>query len=338
MTDNNMIHILESQQFDELFLYNIFTLTTEIREKFESPSGARFFGGVLGDKTLATLFYEPSTRTRFSFESAMQKLGGSVISTENANEFSSAAKGESLKDTIRVVSGYADAIVLRHPEENSSRVASQVSSVPIVNAGAGGGQHPTQALIDLYAILKHKYYTRELQVALVGDMCYSRTVHSLIYLLAKVGVKHLYFVEPEFGVDIETGTALPRGLVKYLAEHNISWSSHRTLHQVSTFNVDVYYMTRPQKERYVHVTSTERIDLSIDIPVVRYMNRNAIVLHPLPRNEEIPSWFDEDGRAKYFEQARDGLYLRMVLLLLVNGALQGSWGNYKLPTVPISKE
>src|SRR3990172_7520886 len=182
-----MKHVVESQQFGRKLLSSLFSMADKLEKKTETP---------LKGKIMAALFYEPSTRTRFSFESAMLRLGGSVITTENAKEFSSAAKGETLEDSIRVINNYVDVIVLRHYEEGASARAARVSRVPVINAGDGAGQHPTQALLDLYTIRKEIGKIDGLRIAMVGDLAQGRTVRSLAYLLSKFEDITMYFVAP----------------------------------------------------------------------------------------------------------------------------------------------
>jgi aspartate carbamoyltransferase catalytic subunit len=263
---------------------------------------------------MASLFYEPSTRTRFSFESAMFKLGGSVLSTENAEQFSSAAKGEILEDTIRVVSEYSDVIVLRHSEEGSAERAASVSSVPIINAGDGAGQHPTQSLIDLYTIEDECNGIDGKNIALIGDLNYGRTIHSLAYLLTKYDIGHIYLVAPEF-------VQMKPELIEHFDKHNVSWSTCHRLKDIAS-EVDVFYQTRLQKERF-RTGSFELFEkyqkiahrYKIDGSVLEMMKPDARILHPLPRLGEISVEVDFDPRAAYFRQAKNGLYIRMALLL-----------------------
>ena len=200
-----MKHVVESQQFGRKLLSSLFSMADKLEKKTETP---------LKGKIMAALFYEPSTRTRFSFESAMLRLGGSVITTENAKEFSSAAKGETLEDSIRVINNYVDVIVLRHYEEGASARAARVSRVPVINAGDGAGQHPTQALLDLYTIKKELGKIDGISIAFVGDLLHGRTIRSLSYLLGKYKNIKIYFVSPralKVGEDIKAYMNTPRG-------------------------------------------------------------------------------------------------------------------------------
>jgi len=303
------MHILKAQQFDKKSLNEIFELA-EFMKSY--PQSLR----VRSKPIMASLFYEPSTRTRFSFESAMLKVGGSVISTENAQEFSSAAKGEILEDTIRVVSEYSDVIVLRHSEEGAAERAAKISSVPIINAGDGAGQHPTQALIDLYTIQKECEEIDGKTIALIGDLSYGRTIHSLAYMLTKYAVSHIYLVAPDF-------VQMKPELIQHLDKHNISWSTSTRLKDVAA-DVDVFYQTRLQKERFrikdfELYTEYQRIahKYKIDNSVLEIMKPDARILHPLPRLGEITMEVDADPRAAYFRQAQNGLYIRKALLLKV---------------------
>ena len=262
----------------------------------------------LKGKILATLFYEPSTRTRFSFESAMIKLGGNVITTENAAEFSSAAKGETIEDTIRVVNQYADAIVLRHFDIGAALSASLVSEVPIINAGDGAGQHPTQALLDLYTIKKEVGRLDNLKVALVGDLKHGRTVRSLAYLLGKYKNIHIDLISPKalrIGEDIK----------EYLEKHQVTFSETEDLANTAR-EADVIYQTRIQKERFSDPTTYKKYKgvYKINGELVKKMKKKAVIMHPLPRVDEISREVDDLPQAVYFKQVKYGLHLRMALL------------------------
>ena len=260
---------------------------------------------------MASLFYEPSTRTRFSFEAAMLRLGGSIITTENAREFSSAAKGESLYDSTRIINGYADIIVMRHHEAGSAEKAAQVSTAPVINAGDGAGQHPTQALLDLYTIQSHFHEINNLKVAMVGDLKYGRTVRSLSYLLTKYSGIRIFFVSPSV-------CRMESDIKNYLDKAGVSWEEETDLDTVLPL-VDCVYMTRIQRERFIvpedYDEAAGKYILTLD--KVRRMKPDAIIMHPLPRLNEIPQEVDDDPRAYYFEQAQNGLYIRMALLYLL---------------------
>jgi aspartate carbamoyltransferase catalytic subunit len=262
----------------------------------------------LKGKIMASLFYEPSTRTRFSFESAMLRLGGSVITTENAKEFSSVSKGETLEDSIRVINNYVDVIVLRHDEEGSAERASLVSEVPVINAGDGTGQHPTQALLDLYTIKKELKKIDGVSIAFVGDLKHGRTIRSLAYLLGKYTDIQIYFVSPKalrVGEDIKN----------YLRKYSIDFTETEDLSAVA-HKVDVLYQTRIQKERFKNDTEYKKYKgcYRVDTKLLQQMQVKSIVMHPLPRVDEISPEVDASPRAVYFKQARYGLLVRMALL------------------------
>lgn len=299
-------HVVNSQQFDRASLEKLFALAERLRTKPQSA------GAPLCGRVMATLFYEPSTRTRLSFEAAMLKLGGGVISTENAREFSSAAKGESLEDTIRVVAGYADVIVIRHYEEGSSNRAAMVSDVPVINAGDGPGQHPTQALLDLYTIKEQLKRIDGLRITFVGDLANGRTVRSLAYLLGKYYIDSITFVSPpvvRMGDDIKA----------YLDRHHVKWSETDDLLAAASAS-HVLYVTRIQKERFGdRPDDYEKAQgkFIVDGSVTAVMQKDSIIMHPLPRTSELNPEIDRDRRAVYIQQARNGLCVRQALLLSV---------------------
>ncbi len=262
---------------------------------------------------MASLFYEPSTRTRFSFESAMARLGGSILTTENAKEFSSAAKGETLYDSTSVMCGYADLIVMRHNEPGSAKMAAEASSVPVINAGDGSGQHPTQALLDLYTIRDCFPAVDNLSIAMVGDLKYGRTVRSLSYLLTKYDNITIYFVSPSV-------CKMDDDIKDYLTVNNVEWKDESSLEKVLPL-VDCVYMTRIQRERFHDPEDYEQAagKYIIDVEQAGLMKKESIIMHPLPRVDEISQKVDNDPRAQYFQQARNGLFIRMALLLLLLG-------------------
>jgi len=303
-----LTHVIESQQFDRDLLEVVFQTADRMKA---DVCGERRFAKSLEGRIMASLFYEPSTRTRFSFESAMLRLGGSVITTENAREFSSASKGESLSDSTRIMSGYADIIVMRHNEAGSAARAAEISSVPVINAGDGAGQHPTQALLDMYTIVDDFSGMDSLKIALVGDLRYGRTVRSLSYLLTKYENVELIFVSPPV-------CKMEGDIKAYLDRNNVPWREETDLAGI-TPEVDCIYMTRIQKERF-HDPEDYRMAAGKYILTpdrVRTMKPDAIIMHPLPRVDEIPKEVDDDPRARYFQQARNGLYIRMALLYLL---------------------
>ena len=301
-------HIISVKQFlDTDILDEIFELADNMEkyDKADKPQDS------LKNKILAAIFYEPSTRTRFSFEAAMHKLGGDVITTENASYFSSVVKGETLQDTIKIISSYADVIVLRHYEEGSAKIASEVSSVPIINAGDGSGEHPTQALLDLYTIQKELGEINNLKIALVGDLLYGRTIHSLIYLLTLYKKVIIYLVSPN-------QLQLPGKYKDYLKQKGVEFKEITDFKEVLD-KIDVLYVTRIQKERFKFEQEYEEVKNTyiIDRKIVNQLKKNAIIMHPLPRVNEISPEVDSDKRAAYFRQAKNGLYIRTALLKLI---------------------
>lgn len=298
-------HVIESQQFNEDTLKELFDLADEVKNnptRYSTPG-----------KIMASLFYEPSTRTRLSFESAMLRLGGSVISTENAKEFSSFSKGESLEDSIKVISGYADIIALRHFEIGAAKRAASASNIPVVNAGDGAGQHPTQALLDLYTIQSYFPQVDGLTVAMVGDLRYGRTTRSLCYLLGRFFKVKIIFVAPPI-------CRMADDIKGYLDKQSCTWEELEFEEALSLS--DCIYMTRVQKERFLHMENYEKAanKYQINKDSLPLINNNAIIMHPLPRLKEINPEIDEDPRMIYFEQAQNGVWIRMALILmLLNG-------------------
>jgi aspartate carbamoyltransferase catalytic subunit len=265
---------------------------------------------LLRGKILATLFFEPSTRTRLSFESAMQRLGGSSIGFAEA-EMASVKKGENLADTMRVVESYADVIVVRHPLEGAARLAAEFASVPIINGGSGAEEHPTQALLDLYTIRKERGRIDGLNVALTGDLRYGRTVHSLAYALSLYEIK-LFFVSPE--------TLRMRREVLDTIKTKIGVIERDRLEDVIE-EVDVLYVTRIQKERFPEAAEYAKVKGSykVDLNLLEKAKKNMIILHPLPRVDEIAPEVDATPHARYFQQVWNGIVMRMGLLALVLG-------------------
>ncbi len=308
--NQDMQHILTTQQFlDKKTLKKIFTIAAKLEKQNKNGK----VPPVLKGKILATLFYEPSTRTRFSFETAMLKLGGQIITTENARDFSSTIKGETIEDTVRVVGGYADAIVLRHPENGSAARAAAASPVPIINAGDGSGEHPTQALLDLYTIQKELGRMHNLKIALVGDLLYGRTVHSLIILLSIFKNIEIYLISPK-------ELRLPEEYRKMLRSRKIKFIEGEYLEKILP-QADVLYVTRIQKERFASLGLYNKVkdSFSIDKDTLKKLPKKSIVMHPLPRVHEISPEVDQDRRVAYFRQAKNGLYVRMALLQICMG-------------------
>jgi aspartate carbamoyltransferase catalytic subunit len=268
---------------------------------------------MLDGRVLATLFFEPSTRTRMSFESAMHKLGGDCISISEART-SSMEKGESLADTIRTIENYCDVMVLRHSRDGSARMAAEVASIPVINGGSGAEEHPTQALLDLYTIRREVGRIDGLNIALVGDLRYGRTIHSLAYGLALYGTT-LYFVSPD--------SLRVRSEVLDEVSNRVSTYEKRNIEDVLS-KIDVLYVTRIQKERIPDPEEYEKMKgvYRITLDVIRNAKRNLIIMHPLPRVDEISPDIDQTPHAKYFKQMRYGLITRMGVLSLVLGAVK----------------
>lgn len=296
-----MKHIVAVEQFDRDWLEELFAEADVMRDL---PRDAEPLRG----RVLATIFYEPSTRTRLSFESAMMRLGGNVISTENAREFSSALKGETVEDTVRMVSGYADAIAMRHHEVGALARAVAVADVPILNAGDGPGEHPTQALLDLYTIHHEIGRIDDLRIAMVGDLRYGRTVRSLSLLLCQTNNCHITFVAPH-------PVSMRDDIKHALDAASVSWNEESDLHTAMESS-DVVYQTRIQKERFANEDDYKAVKGTYVITPksMEHLGSNAIVMHPLPRVDEISVEVDDDPRAAYFRQARNGVYVRMALL------------------------
>jgi aspartate carbamoyltransferase catalytic subunit len=292
-------HVISSEQFDRPLLDHIF-------ERASALTGVR--DDRLAHRVMASLFYEPSTRTRLSFESAMLRLGGAVLGTEAAHTFSSAIKGETLEDTIRMVSTYADVIVLRHDQEGAAARAAAVASVPVVNAGDGPGEHPTQALLDLYTIERELGHVEGVQIAFCGDLRFGRTARSLALLMAQYPGVRMTFVAPDV-------VQVRRDILDRLEARGIACRLADQLTDVLD-GIDVVYQTRVQKERFTDPAEYElaRSAIRIDTAVMAQLPANAIVMHPLPRIDEIAPEVDADPRAAYFRQAANGVAIRMALL------------------------
>lgn len=267
---------------------------------------------ILDDCVVATLFFEPSTRTRLSFETAANRLGARVIGFTDP-KVTSSTKGETLKDTIMMVSNYADVIVMRHYLEGAARYASEVSPVPVINAGDGANQHPTQTMLDLYSIYKTQGTLENLNIYLVGDLKYGRTVHSLIMALRHFNPT-LHFIAPE-------ELSLPNEYKDFCKENNIKFEEHNDFNADVISNADILYMTRVQRERFTDPMEYERVK---DVYILRASmlekaRENMKILHPLPRVNEIDYDVDNDSHAYYFEQARNGLYARQAIICDVLG-------------------
>jgi aspartate carbamoyltransferase catalytic subunit len=270
-------------------------------------------GELLKGKVMAILFFEPSTRTRISFETAMKRLGGETVDMSEPKR-ASIEKGENLTDTIRVIDNYVDVIVIRHPLEGSARLAAEIAENPVINGGSGAEEHPTQALLDLYTIRREKGRIDGLSIAFVGDLKYGRTVHSLSIALTNYNVK-LYFISPQT-------LKMRREIMEYL-------SSKVPVEELNDVNdvigeVDVLYVTRIQKERFSDISEYMKVRGSYKITLdhVKKMKDDAIIMHPLPRVDEIDYAVDRTPQAKYFKQVYYGLLVRMSLLSLILGAVE----------------
>ncbi len=300
-------HLVNISDLSEDQLFHLFSIADKMKDIVDQKKVCEICAG----KILATLFYEPSTRTRLSFESAMLRLGGKVLGFSSASG-SSVSKGESLADTIRTVAGYSDVITVRHPNEGSARVASLFSHVPIINAGDGGHQHPTQCLLDLYTILKEKGSFKGLKVQISGDLKFGRTTHSLSIALARLGAE-LYFASPP-------GLEMPDYIVRQLKDefHVIPTVSHNIKDYIGIS--DVLYMTRVQRERLGEMEYLKyRGSYVLNPATLNEAKRDTIVLHPLPRVDEITPDVDSDPRALYFKQAYNGVPVRMALIAILLG-------------------
>ncbi|AZV58318.1 aspartate carbamoyltransferase [Clostridium sp. AWRP] len=299
-------HLIDIMDFSIEELDEIFKLANEIILKEKD------FSKVCDGKLLATLFYEPSTRTRLSFESAMIRLGGKVVGFSEPNS-SSVSKGESIADTIRVIGCYADIIAMRHPKEGAPKIASMYSTVPVINAGDGGHQHPTQTLTDLLTIKSIKGTLSNLKIGCCGDLKFGRTVHSLINAMSRYENNSFTLISPE-------ELKVPDYVKKELNRKGVNYSETKNLED-AIGSLDILYMTRVQKERFFNEEDYIRLKdiyiLSKD--KMSKAGKDMIVLHPLPRVNEIPYEIDSDPRACYFKQVKYGMYVRMALMLKLLG-------------------
>lgn len=299
--------IISVSQFDRTNLEYIFGVAHEMRVLVERFGSADLLQG----KILANLFYEPSTRTSSSFLAAMLRLGGQVIPISNV-QYSSVTKGESLPDTVRTLESYADVLVLRHPEVGAAAVAARYASKPVINAGDGVGEHPSQALLDHFTIVEELGAVDGLKVAMVGDLKYGRTVHSLTKLLINYDVD-FSFVSPET-------LAMPEDVLQTVQASVHNYSVTEDVRDIIA-DVDVLYVTRVQKERFDDMAQYERLkdQYVVDEALMTHAKEHMIVMHPLPRVNEISYGVDNDPRAAYFRQMRNGMYIRMALLAAVLG-------------------
>jgi len=275
----------------------------ELAADFEANPDQRLLDG----KVVATLFFEPSTRTRLSFETAINRLGGEIIGFTDSSS-SSVTKGESLHDTIKMVSNYADLIVMRHPLEGSARYASEVSDVPVINAGDGANQHPTQTLLDMYSIVKTQETLDDINLFMVGDLKYGRTVHSLLMAMS-------HFDNPIFNFIAPPELAMPNEYKMYLQSKGLRYFEHTEFTDIIS-EADIIYMTRVQKERFPDPVDYEKVKnvYILRNKMLKHTKDNLRILHPLPRVNEIHTDVDSNPKAYYFEQARNGVYTRMAII------------------------
>lgn len=301
-------HILSINEFSRQEL----ELVVETAEKLKANPNPN----ILKNKVVASCFFEASTRTRLSFETAVQRLGGTVIGFPDAGNTSSGKKGETLSDSVQVISSYVDAFVMRHPKEGAARLASEFSKgIPVINGGDGSNQHPTQTLLDLFSIFETQGRLDNLDIAMVGDLKYGRTVHSLAQALSKFENNRFYFIAPN-------ALAMPEYILQEIEKSGMKYSLHNSIEEVVP-SLDILYMTRVQRERldeseYQHIKAA----FVLDEPSLANCRANLKVLHPLPRVDEISVAIDKTPYAYYFQQAQNGVYARQALLaLVINGSI-----------------
>ena len=296
-----MKNVISCDQFTKESLKELFDLADVVRANPEK------YMNTLNGKVVTTLFFEPSTRTRLSFETAVVRLGGRLVSTENGKTNSSSTKGETLEDTIKVVTGYTDAIIMRHSFNDAAERAAKVATVPVINAGSGKGEHPTQSLLDAYTIRREKGRLDNLKIALLGDLINGRTIHSLIKLFSQYENIEFYALSKE-------NLCLPEKYVKIIEDSGNKYFKCYSFSELPK-DVDIMYHTRIQAERCDEDLGKE--EFVINKEILDQFSENTLVLHPLPRVDEISADIDDDKRAKYFEQAHNGMWVRMALLLKV---------------------
>lgn len=301
--------LIDPMDFSKEELEEVFALADKIIEDPEK------YSHVADGKILATLFYEPSTRTRFSFEAAMLRLGGKVIGFSEPNS-TSVSKGETIADTIRIVSCYADIVAMRHPKEGAPKIASMYSEIPVINAGDGGHQHPTQTLTDLLTMKKIKGKLSNLTIGMCGDLKFGRTVHSLIKALSRYENNKIILISPD---ELKIPDYIKKEI---LDKNNIEYEEVKRIEDVID-SLDVLYMTRVQKERFFNEEDYIRLKDSyiLDKNKLSKAKDDMIILHPLPRVNEISYDIDTDERACYFKQAKFGMYVRMALMAKLMGVL-----------------
>lgn len=297
-------HLLSTKQLTRADTEEILRVAGEMEKIKEKGKG-----DLLKGKILASLFYEPSTRTRLSFETAMLRLGGDVITAEGI-QFSSLYKGETLQDTMEMVSRYADIIAMRHPEQGSAETAAEGSKIPLINAGDGSGQHPTQALLDMYTIKRECGKIDGLNIAMVGDLRFGRTVHSLSYLLGLYNSVSFTLISPK-------ELTMPEKVTSFFKEKKIPYEEKDAIE--AGMDCDILYMTRVQQERFTDKSEYERLKLKYVLTAKHLKGKKVIVMHPLPRVGEIATDVDALPNAAYFRQAGNGVAVRMALLALLLG-------------------
>jgi aspartate carbamoyltransferase catalytic subunit len=300
MKNKNLISI---NDYSKEEILNLLDLAGEFEQNPNQP--------ILNGKVIATLFFEPSTRTRLSFESAVSRLGGKIIGFSDSSS-SSATKGESLKDTIKMVSNYSDLIVMRHPLEGSARYAGEVATVPVINAGDGANQHPTQTLLDLYSIKKTQGTLENLNLFIVGDLKYGRTVHSLIMAMALFNATY-YFISPK-------ELRIPQEYKIFLDQHGLRYYEYADFKDIIS-DADIMYVTRVQKERFSDPIEYEKTKNAYVLRnrMLQDTKKNLRILHPLPRVNEINPDVDDNEKAYYFTQALNGVYTRQAIISLILG-------------------
>ena len=296
MCNKSLVSITDYSKEDILRIINL-------TKKFDENPNRRLLEG----KVYATLFFEPSTRTRLSFETAVNRLGGRIIGFSDAATTSS-SKGETLKDTIAMVNNYADIIIMRHHLEGAARYASEVSSIPIINAGDGANQHPTQTMLDLYSIFKTQGTLENLELTVVGDLKYGRTVHSLI-----IGMSHF---NPTFNFVAPEELRLPETYKNFCDSHNIKYEEYTDFSPEVINNADILYMTRVQRERFTDLMEYEKVKnvYILKKDMIADTKENLRILHPLPRVNEIQQDVDDSPKAYYFEQAKNGVFTREAVI------------------------
>lgn len=301
MENRSLVTIAEHSKEKILYLL-------EMAKEFEKHPNRKILDG----KIVATLFFEPSTRTRLSFETAVNRLGGRIIGFSDASTTSS-TKGETLKDTILMVSNYADLIIMRHYLEGAARYASEIAPVPIINAGDGANQHPSQTMLDLYSIYKTQGTLENLNIYMVGDLKYGRTVHSLL-----MAMRHF---NPTFHFIAPKELAMPEEYKLYCKEHHISYVEHEDFNEDVIASADILYMTRVQRERFTDLMEYERVKDAyiLKADMLKKAKDNMKILHPLPRVNEIAYDVDTDPHAYYIQQARNGLFARQAIICDVLG-------------------